>query len=136
VGTRPRTFLRWAALAFALALVLGTTLRPVGGTNHLALVPWAARQLTFVNVVGNVVLFALPAAVLRAFGWPLRRTLVAGFALSLGIELLQLAIPGRTTASVDVLCNTLGAGVGWLALERARPRHGDHEGRVRRRDRG
>jgi glycopeptide antibiotics resistance protein len=39
---------------------------------------------------------------------------VAGFVVSLGIELLQLAIPGRTTATVDVVCNTLGAAVGWL----------------------
>jgi glycopeptide antibiotics resistance protein len=102
--------------------VLGATLRPAGGPNHLALAPWAARELTFVNVVGNVVLFALPAGVLRSFGWSLRRTLVAGFVLSLGIELLQLAIPGRTTASVDVLCNTLGAGAGWLAVA-SRARH-------------
>ena len=47
-------------------------------------------------------------------GWPLRRTVVVGFVVSFGIELLQLAIPGRTTATVDVLCNTLGAAVGWL----------------------
>jgi glycopeptide antibiotics resistance protein len=39
---------------------------------------------------------------------------VAGFALSVGIELLQLAVPGRATATADVLCNTVGAGVGWL----------------------
>ena len=51
---------------------------------------------------------------LWSFGWPLRRTVVAGFVLSLGIELLQLAIPGRTTATTDILCNTLGAALGWL----------------------
>ena len=94
--------------------MFGATLRPAGGPNQIALVPWAARQLNPLNVVGNVTLFALPSAVLWSFGWPLRRTVVAGFVLSLGIELLQLAIPGRTTAAVDVLCNTLGAAAGWL----------------------
>jgi len=109
------TLLRRAALAASLALLLGATLSPVGGSNHLALAPWAARQLDPVNVVGNVVLFALPSAVLWCFGWSLRRTVAAGFVLSLAIELLQLTIPGRTTATADVLCNTLGAAVGWLA---------------------
>jgi glycopeptide antibiotics resistance protein len=52
--------------------------------------------------------------VLWSLGWSLLRTVVAGFALSVGIELLQLAVPGRTTATADVLCNTVGAGVGWL----------------------
>lgn len=65
-------------------------------------------------------LFAVPAAVLWSFGWSLRRTVVAGFVLSVGIELVQLAIPGRTTATVDVLCNTLGAAVGWLAASSLR----------------
>jgi VanZ like family len=109
-----RKFLQGAALAASLALVLGVTLRPAGGPNRVALEPWATRQLTPVNVVGNVVLFALPAAVLWSFGWSLRRTVVAGCVLSVGIELLQLVIPGRTTATADVLCNTLGAAVGWL----------------------
>ncbi len=108
------TALQRAALAASLALVLGVTLHPAGGPNHLALAPWAARQLNGVNVVGNIALFALPSAVLWSFGWSLRRTVVAGFVLSLCIELLQLAIPGRTTATADVICNTLGAVTGWL----------------------
>jgi VanZ like family len=112
------TAVQRVALAASLALVLAVTLRPAGGPNHLALAPWTRHQLNVVNVVGNVVLFALPSAVLRSFGWPLRRTVVAGFALSLGIELLQLAIPGRTTATVDVLCNTLGAAAGWRLAAR------------------
>jgi glycopeptide antibiotics resistance protein len=97
-------------------LVFGATLRPVSGPNHTALAPWAARQLNAVNVVGNIALFALPAAVLWWFGWSLRRTVVAGFMLSLSIEILQLAIPGRTTATADVLTNTVGAAAGWLVV--------------------
>jgi glycopeptide antibiotics resistance protein len=107
-----------AALAASLLLVLGVTLHPAGGPNRVALVPWSASQLDAVNVVGNVVLFALPAAALRGLGWSLRRTVAAGFVLSVGIELLQLAVPGRTTATTDVLCNTLGAVAGWLIASR------------------
>jgi VanZ like family len=108
------TRLQHAALVASLALVFGATLRPVGGPNQVSLAPWAARQLNAVNVVGNVALFALPAALLSSLGWSLRRTVVAGFAVSIGIELLQLAVPGRTTATTDVLCNALGAAVGWM----------------------
>ncbi len=110
--------LQRAALAVSLALVFGVTLRPAGGPNHLALAPWTAQQLDAVNVVGNVALFALPSALLWSLGWSLRRTVLAGVALSLCIELLQLAIPGRTTAVADVLCNTLGAVTGWLLAAR------------------
>ena len=109
-----RRLLQFAALAASLAVVFGETLRPAGGPNHVALAPWTTEQLDAANVVGNVALFAVPAAVLWSFGWSLRRTVVAGLVLSLGIELLQLAIPGRTTATVDVLCNTFGAAAGWL----------------------
>jgi hypothetical protein len=103
-----------AALAAALAIVVAATLTPADGPNDLEFAPWAAQQLNPVNVVGNIGLFALPSAVLWSFGWSLRRTVVAGFLLSVAIELLQLAIPGRTTATADVLCNTVGAAVGWL----------------------
>lgn len=107
-------------LAVVLVVVFGATLSPAGGPNRVALAPWAASQLNPVNVIGNIVLFALPGAALGSFGWPFRRTVVCGAVVSAGIELLQLAIPGRTTATADVLCNTLGAGIGWLIA--ARPR--------------
>lgn len=110
--------LQLAALSASLAFVLAVTLRPAGGKNRVALAPWNMHQLTPVNVLGNVVLFGLPAAALWSLGWSLRRTVVAGFVLSLGIELLQLAIPGRTTATADVICNTLGAAAGWLLARR------------------
>jgi VanZ like protein len=117
-----RRVLRWAALAASLALVFSLTLLPGTEQNHVALAPWAARQLNPINLVDNVALFALPSALLWCLGWPLRRTVVAGFLLSLGIELLQLAVPGRTTSTTDVICNTLGAAAGWL-LARAFFRH-------------
>jgi glycopeptide antibiotics resistance protein len=109
-----RTLLQRAALVASLALVFGVTLRPADAPNRVELAPWAPQSLNLVNVVGNVVLFATPAAVLWSFGWSLRRTVVAGCLVSVAIELLQLAVPGRTTATLDVLCNTLGAAAGWL----------------------
>jgi glycopeptide antibiotics resistance protein len=115
-----RILLERAALGACVGLVLGITLRPVDGRNDVVLSPWAAQQLNPVNVVGNVVLFALPSALLWHLGWPLRRTVLAGFALSVSIELLQLVIPGRTTATADVICNTAGAAVGWLFASRSR----------------
>lgn len=105
---------RLAALAASLALVFVVTLRPAGGPNRVELAPWATQQLNAVNLVGNVALFALPAALLWYRGWSLRRTVVAAIGLSIGIELLQLAIPGRTSATADVLFNTVGAATGWL----------------------
>jgi glycopeptide antibiotics resistance protein len=115
-----RTLLKLAVLGGSLGLVFGITLRPVDGPNKVVLAPWGVQQLSGINVLGNVALFALPAAVLWHLGWSLRRTVVAGFALSLGIELLQLAIPGRTTATADVLCNTVGAAAGWFLAARLR----------------
>jgi VanZ like family len=109
-----RRLLLHVALAASLLLVLGVTLRPASGPNRLELAPWTTQQLNPVNVVGNVALFALPSALLWFLGWPLRYTVLTGFLLSLGIELLQLAVPGRTTATADVVCNTLGAAAGWL----------------------
>ena len=115
-----RTFFQRAALGASLGLVLAVTLRPVDGRSDVVLAPWAAKQLTAVNVVGNIALFALPAALLCHLGWSLRRTVVAGFAFSVGIELLQLVVPGRTTATADVICNTIGAAAGWLFAARLR----------------
>ena len=110
--------LQRAALAVSLALVFGVTLRPADAPNRVELAPWTAQQLHPVNVVGNVALFMLPSAVVWSFGWSFRRTVVAGCVLSIGIELLQLAVPGRTTATEDVICNTLGAAAGWLLARR------------------
>lgn len=106
--------LHYAALAASLALVFGVTLRPADGPNRVELAPWTTQQLNAVNIVGNVALFALPSALVWSLGWSFRRTVVAGFVLSLGIELLQLGVPGRTTATEDVVCNTFGAAAGWL----------------------
>ena len=115
---RVSRLLQRAALVASLVLLLGVTLRRAAGPHRVELAPSATQQLNPVNVVGNVALFALPSALLWSLGWSLRRTVLAGLALSVGIELLQLAVRGRTTATADVLCNTAGAAAGWLLARR------------------
>ena len=94
------------------------TLRPVSGPDDVQLLPWTEPDA--VNIVGNVLLFAPLGAGLQLLGWGGRRTVAAGFALSAAVELAQLAIPGRTTSTADVLCNTAGAALGWWIASRAR----------------
>jgi glycopeptide antibiotics resistance protein len=94
------------------------TLRPVSGSGGVELAPWT--ETTAFNLVGNVLLFAPLGAGLGLLGRRLRFTVAAGFALSGAIELVQLAIPGRTTSTADVICNTAGIALGWWLASRAR----------------
>lgn len=111
------------ALCASLGLILAITLVPARGPNELQLVPLIriVRGLTppvdpavVTNVVGNIFLFLPLGAALCLLGLRRRRIVLAGFCLSAAIEITQLVIPGRTTSSDDVLCNTLGAFVGFL----------------------
>ena len=70
--------------------------------------------------VGNVVLF-MPFGFLLPLLEPRSdrrgRVVALGAATSLGIELSQIAMPGIHRADVnDLILNTLGVGLGWLAL--------------------
>ena len=66
------------------------------------------------NLYNNILLF-LPLGFLCRMITGRRGALLMGLGLSLSIEILQLFIPARTTSIVDVLANTLGAGLGaWL----------------------
>ena len=85
----------------------------------------SARTYLFVDVLGNIAVFVPLGAALavatsppgprRRFGarWWLR-IIGAGLLLSLGIELVQLAVPSRATDVDDVILNTLGTMVGAL----------------------
>jgi VanZ family protein len=107
-------------LAGALVAVLAVTLQ--GGTQGgLNLVPLRGitQQLTnlnprvgALNLVGNALMFA-PLGFLAplALGWPVRRTLEAAVALSIAIEVTQLAI-GRSADVDDLILNSLGAAAG------------------------
>ena len=69
-----------------------------------------------INSAGNAAMFA-PAGLLAAFafGWGVRRVSAVALALSVTIELLQLA-SGRNADVDDVILNTAGAAVGALVF--------------------
>ena len=130
---------RWmpvAALAYVVMLAV-VTLLPIHWTLGLLreppnyepkLVPFGGIRGNVQNspvealaeLVGNVLLFAplgflLPLLVRAMHRW--WRVLAASAAVSLAIELCQLAWPGvRTTSVNDVLTNALGALLGFAAL--------------------
>jgi hypothetical protein len=60
----------------------------------------------------NVVLYLPLGAALWWRSRKLTRVIAVGAAVSLGVELLQLFIPGRHTALSDLVANTLGAAIG------------------------
>jgi glycopeptide antibiotics resistance protein len=71
----------------------------------------------------NVALFVPLGAALNLAGLSVRRTLLAGLALSTSIELLQLlVIPGRFGQLQDILANTIGAAIGALLIRLLAPR--------------
>jgi hypothetical protein len=113
------------ALAASVVTILAITLPPTRGDHEIHRRPFAdivdafsppLHPVLVVNVLGNLALFAPLGAVLRLRNVALRNVAVAGFLLSSLVELAQLAIPGRTTAVDDVICNTAGAVLGYLAM--------------------
>lgn len=89
----------------------------------------SAQGYLFIDVLGNVAVFVpfgaalAKATLLRSrkgkrdgfWRWWLKVSLV-GFALSLFIEIGQLAIPGRVTDVDDVILNTVGTALGALIV--------------------
>ncbi len=105
-------------------MILALTLSPSGGTNELRLRPFAGLEHAVThpwdaglaaNVLGNVALFVPFGGALaaRLGGRPLL-TVLAGVLLSVSIEAVQLAVPGRWTSTDDVLLNSGGAALGYL----------------------
>jgi glycopeptide antibiotics resistance protein len=128
----------------ATGWVLVMVLRPDPTPNTINLVPLhdrllalrcllagcpAARQAArflFFETLGNVAVF-VPiglslAGALHGLSGPRRVwiAIAAGAALSIGIELAQLAVPSRATDVDDVLLNTLGAALGAVFIVRSR----------------
>lgn len=63
------------------------------------------------NLILNIILF-LPVGFLYRLITGRRGALLLGAGISIGIETVQLFIPARTTSAMDVVTNTLGAGLG------------------------
>ncbi len=69
---------------------------------------------TVLEFLANVVLF-VPFGVLIPTAFPkssVFRVLLSGCLLSVGIELVQIALPSRVPTVSDVIANTVGVGVG------------------------
>jgi glycopeptide antibiotics resistance protein len=130
--------LAWCALTAAVAWILALTLFPIPVEPGLwrfqrrfgdvTLIPFRTirTQLAFGlrhsearQLLGNVALFVPFGLLLPAAVWSCRRlwvTLVAAAALSVLIETLQAILPGHTTDVDDVILNTAGATLGFLAF--------------------
>jgi len=108
-----------------LAFVVFLPAREAGRVTGI--VGWIAEALATLGVprdpaavvlefLANVVLFA-PLGVLLVLAFPGVRwwaVVLAGFLLSVGIELVQLAIPSRVSSVSDVVANTAGTTLGLL----------------------
>ncbi|MGO4104499.1 VanZ family protein [Leifsonia sp. YAF41] len=122
-------------LAFIGVVTLGP--QPVDGSDQgwvHSLVTWLAQSdltawITYelIEFAANIGLFVpLGALLLQLVGrrrWWL--VLAVGFALSCGIEFVQLFLPTRVSDVRDILANTLGAGIGaalasFIAASKAR----------------
>jgi glycopeptide antibiotics resistance protein len=110
------------ALFSSVAAIIAITLVPIHGGIDLQLTPLAEIIAAFtppldrsdlLEVAGNVFLFAPFGAVLFLRGLPRKEAVFAGVVFSIGIEVAQLLVPGRTTSVDDVLLNALGAVLGY-----------------------
>jgi hypothetical protein len=121
---KPNAVLMNIALAAAFSAIVVVTIRPSDGDHELRLRPFADIRLAvtppfhrgwIAEIAGNVLLFLPLGAVLCLRNVTLVRSLGVALGLSIAVELVQLLLPGRTTAVDDVLCNTAGAALGWFA---------------------
>lgn len=110
-----RPGLAWWLTAASLVPVALLTLVPVDRELFArCTLQWSLPTPGRVELMANVVLFVVP---LLLAGLASRRpllALVAGSALSVGLEALQAYVPaiGRSCDTTDWLCNTLGAVLG------------------------
>lgn len=90
----------------------------------LTLLPFLPMLADVRNTLLNILLF-FPLGILFPCLWTryrsLKRTLLFGFGLSASIELLQI-LTYRATDINDIIANTLGAALGYLAFRLLSPR--------------
>ena len=116
-----RRWLQVFALAAAVLFVLTMTLFSPPDTLQEVHDPVADHVgLRPVEMLLNVALFVPLGAVVGWFGRP--RWLLALVALSIGIEIAQLWLPERETEAIDVLTNSVGGVLGYLAVHVGRRR--------------
>jgi len=107
-----------AGLLIAWGICVGVlTLRPTSMVGALSLEDflcvWCSTRPA-VDKILNLLMF-VPGGVALGALVGMRRTILIGAALTIGIEALQMAIPGRHPSLADIVLNTAGAAAGaWL----------------------
>jgi hypothetical protein len=100
-------------LISAIGLIAIATLTPTPGATRGEMFCLACGERGVADVILNVLLFVPFGLALASLGLTLRRSLLAGFLLSFGLELFQLLLPGRDPTVSDLLCNSVGSVVGY-----------------------
>lgn len=108
-----RATMTHAAAALWLAVTLYETQRSIGWMTPVPF--WAVFTATMAGVdfVQNIVLFLPMGWIACRAGWSVRRTALIGVLVSVGIEVGQIWVAGRTSTAMDIVCNTAGAVLGW-----------------------
>lgn len=103
----------WTALAIGVATLVP---RPDQAGPVARTPPWCVvcGELGMVDVVLNILLFVPFGAALRWRGHRVGRIALLSFGLSLAVELVQAAIPGRDPSLSDLLTNTAGGALGGM----------------------
>lgn len=119
----------WSFVTLALACILVPTLYPAPGDEPVPLVYCiVCGETGAADVLTNIILFLPLGLALGLTGSRAGWLVLAGALLSGSIETAQLIIPGRDPSIGDLLCNTLGTGLGvivtrtsgqWLLPSRA-----------------
>ena len=100
-------------------MILGVTLVPLTpDARRASVLCLLCRDGALADGVLNAALFLPLGAALSHAGWRSLRALLTGAGLSLGVEALQLVIPGRDPSLADVVFNSLGAALG-IAVARS-----------------
>lgn len=120
------------ARPIAAAVIAILTLAPGGADVGIS--PWCLTcgDRGLADLLLNVLLFAPLGAAIAARGGSPRRALLIGLAFSLGIELLQLVIPGRAPTARDIIANGFGCWLGARSLHLLRHWASDRAGSTRR----
>ena len=112
----PMQRLRTVALVAAITFIAALTLTPGSPAPYQFLAdvfsPWIAPWPLAIAL--NVLLFVPLGAVIAWFGRP--RLLLLAFTASVLVELTQVLLPDRNPLLIDVVTNTLGACLGYLAV--------------------
>ena len=99
-------------------MILGATLYPVPGAER---VPLTACLICggrgVADAILNVFLFLPLGVALALVGLPWRYAAVVALVLSSGIELTQVAVPGRDPSWGDLVFNTVGGALGCLVTQ-------------------